>query len=217
MKRQMIRRTEKRYQRQPKKIVYRRYLDEIWKPIKGFEKLYSISNFGRLKSLERSGITINGIRHYRKEIIKKLFVGTQGYYKCTLYKDSKYSTVKIHILVWDHFGDSPRNGHELHVDHIDENKLNNHIDNLQLLTPRENTSKYYGTKKHTSKYTGVCLKKGINKFSSSISVKGKKKHLGYFKSEYRAHLAYHKAIKKYDIDNSENIPTIKSKPDDEML
>lgn len=103
---------------------------EIWKDIKGYEGLYQVSNHGRVKSFCRS----NG------KILKNS-PNTNGYIVRSLSKGGKESFFKMHCLVWDHFGNKPRNGRKLQIDHKDNNKLNNHIDNLQLLTQRQNINK----------------------------------------------------------------------------
>ena len=156
---------------------------ETWKTINGYEGKYEISSEGRVKSLAWG----------KKKILKPgmsnlyLFVG--------LYKNGKLTSTRIHTLVWDHFGDELRNGTKLTIDHVDENKLNNNIRNLQLLPIRENVSKGYKKIETTSKYTGVCWQPKRNKWIATIFIKGKIKNLGRFIDEYDAHLAYQKALK----------------------
>lgn len=136
---------------------------EIWKPIKNFEDLYEISNLGRVKSLPRS--TTNGC------IIKTHL--TKGYETTHICKNGKHYDVKIHRLVAEAFIDNPNNLPE--VNHKDENKLNNAVDNLEWCNSSYNRN--YGTrleriaakvKKEISQYD----KSGnlIKKFSSSIEV-----------------------------------------------
>ena len=84
-------------------------------------------------------------------------------------------------------------GHKIVVDHIDNNKLNNKLYNLQLITHRENISK---DKKGSSKYTGVCWHKIKNKWQSSIAINGKIKYLGIFTNEIEAAQAYQNELKK---------------------
>lgn len=109
-------------------------LFEQWKPIKEYEGLYEISNFGRVKSLPRNG-TIKNEKILSNEIKKN------GYVQISLHKNHKQKSFLLHCLVWDNFGVNLRNGHKLEVDHIDNNKLNNRIDNLQLLNSRQNSIK----------------------------------------------------------------------------
>lgn len=109
---------------------------EEWKPIKNCETSYQISNYGRVKSLSR--VAKNRYSSFiRKEKILKSFINSKGY----LFVDLMGKTEAIHRLVWDYFGGRPRNGHKLQIDHIDGIKTNSHINNLQLLTNRENSIK----------------------------------------------------------------------------
>ena len=160
---------------------------EQWKVIKGFEKTYELSDHGRIKSYSRGKI----------KILKGGF-DKDGYRMIVLCEDGKRKTTQIHLLVWDHFGDKPRDGHKLQVDHRDENKLNNHINNLQLLTNRENTTKYFKTQKTASKYTGVSWFAPQKIWKASIVINKKQKLIGYFNDEYEAHLAYQYELKKIE-------------------
>lgn len=74
------------------------------------------------------------------------FIGAKhytGYWKCTLYGDNSNNWLtNVHRVVWIAVNGPIPQG--LEVNHIDENKSNNSIDNLNLLTPKENTN--YGTR-----------------------------------------------------------------------
>ena len=85
-------------------------------------------------------------------------------------------------------------GYKEVVDHIDNDKLNNKVENLQLTTVRYNTSK--DVKNSTSKYTGVCWHKNLQKWMCQIQIKGKNQYLGIFENEIDAHNAYQKTLKK---------------------
>ena len=82
------------------------------------------------------------------------------------------------------------------VDHIDNNSRNNRLDNLQLITQRQNSSK--DKKGVSSKYVGVSWNKGKSKWSSSIRYKGKLIFLGYYVIEKEAHEAYQTALRRID-------------------
>ena len=100
---------------------------EQWKPIKNFPR-YEISNYGRVKSLKG------------KEKILTPYIN-KGYCDISLSNDGQRKHFLIHSLVWSHFSDIPQG--DLQIDHRDENKINNHIDNLQLLTCKENINKHW--------------------------------------------------------------------------
>lgn len=76
------------------------------------------------------------------------------------------------------------------VDHINNIKTDNSIDNLQLISQRENSSK--DKKNGTSKYIGVYWNKEKHKWTARIQVNGFNKHIGHFNNEIDAHLAYEK-------------------------
>jgi hypothetical protein len=168
---------------------------EQWKPIKGYEGLYEISNLGRVKSLKRK---INN--RYNEERILKSNINSGGYLLCHLTKEKKTFAHTIHSVVWDHFGVGKRDNRKIQVDHVDNNKQNCRIDNLQLLTSRENVIKTYLHKDKSSKYTGVCLssKKYKGKIYSywiaQISSNGIHKYLGCFKTNEEAALAYNNRV-----------------------
>lgn len=156
-------------------------MTEVWKPIIGYEGSYEISNLGKAKSLK------NG----RVKILKPR-LDDRGYPMAGLY-NGEMKNHKIHTLVWDHFGDKPRNGHKLQVDHIDGNKNNSRIDNLQLLTSRANSTKR--SIQNGTKYpTGVYYNKQKKKFQAQIRINGKTKSLGRYLTIDEASSAYQKAV-----------------------
>ena len=83
-------------------------------------------------------------------------------------------------------------GFDTVVDHIDNNPMNNKLNNLQLISHRENCSK--DRKQGASKYTGVSWFARDSKWRASISFKGSSVHLGYFKDELDAHYQYELAL-----------------------
>lgn len=101
---------------------------EIWKDISGYEGLYQVSNLGRVKSLGNRS-------NHKKPMIKSL-QNRNGYYSITLYKNSKTKTTGVHRLVAEAFIPNPDNLPE--VNHKDENKLNNRVDNLEWCNKKYN-------------------------------------------------------------------------------
>ena len=84
-------------------------------------------------------------------------------------------------------------GNKMVVDHIDTNKLNNKLYNLQVITNRENTSK--DRKNGSSKYLGVSWNKSNKNWSATILINGKPKYLGSFTNEKEASQAYQNELK----------------------
>lgn len=112
---------------------------ETWKDIEGYEGIYQISDFGRVKSLERIvSYEINGRRRSRlqKESIRKQKINRWGYKSVNLNKDASIKTFEIHRLVATHFLNCNYDGKQ--VNHIDGDKENNVINNLEFVTPRDN-------------------------------------------------------------------------------
>jgi hypothetical protein len=152
--------------------------NEIWKTIEGFGD-YEVSNLGRVKSFK-----------FGKERILKSR-NRNGYLAVDLWKECKRTTKNIHQLVAIAFLNHKVCGMEKVVDHIDMNKTNNNLNNLQIVSFRENVS----YKRGKSEYTGVYWHKDNEKWYSRITINKKSKYLGSFDDENKAHLAYQKALK----------------------
>lgn len=114
-------------------------MEEIWKDIKGYEGRYQVSNLGRVKSLTRNKIKGKILTLKLSKLTKRS--GT-GYLSVHLWKNGKGKYYTVHRLVWTAFnGEIPKG---LQVNHIDENHLNNCIENLNLMTSKENNN--WGTR-----------------------------------------------------------------------
>ena len=158
---------------------------EEYRPIKGYEGLYEVSNFANVKSLERT----NSMSRRVKERILKQSIAGNSYLRVKLFNGIRY----VHQLVAIAFLNHLPNGNKIVVDHIDNNKSNNRLDNLQLITNRENLSK---EKRGTSKYTGVYWNKQCKKWHASITINSKIKYLGQYTNEIQASNAYQYELKK---------------------
>jgi len=172
---------------------------EIWMDVVGYENYYKVSNLGNVKSLDR--ISTYKYRGNDNDIRSRLWGGhicaqrktsTQDYLMVLLSLNGKRKLCTVHKLVAMAFLNHIPCGRKLVIDHINEDKLDNNLENLQILTMRENISKSKLLKNKTSKYTGVCWKKKNRKWCASIHINGTRKHLGLFEFEYEAHLAYQK-------------------------
>lgn len=109
---------------------------EEWRDIPGFEGIYQVSNLGRIKSLSRTLWNGNAF-HQHQEIIMKPSLDCNGYYLVGLRKDKKYEYERVHRLVAKAFLPNP-NGYRV-VNHIDANRSNNHVSNLEWCTHKHNT------------------------------------------------------------------------------
>jgi len=114
-------------------------MEEIWQNIEGFE-YYQASNLGQIKSLGRV-VNCNGGKKTVKEKILKPIIQTTGYKTVNLYKNGKPNVLYVHRLVYEAFCGKIPDGYV--VNHINEVKTDNRLENLNLMTPKENTN--YGT------------------------------------------------------------------------
>ena len=108
-------------------------MKEIWKDIKGYEGLYQVSNLGRIKSLKNDNIKYG---HYKEFIISQNNNNSFNYWRCGLCKNGVVKKYAIHRLVAEAFISNPYNLPQ--VNHIDGNKSNNTINNLEWVTCSEN-------------------------------------------------------------------------------
>jgi hypothetical protein len=109
---------------------------EIWKTIEGYED-YLISNHGRVKSFKK----------YTNGIILKQYIDKSGYHRIKLIKNNKLKGFGIHRLVATSFIENQNPNILIEVNHIDEDKGNNHYLNLEWCTSQYNTE-YSNAKKY---------------------------------------------------------------------
>lgn len=174
---------------------------EEFRDVKGYEGHYQISNFGNVKSYHTNKPTGR---------ILKPATNSVGYLFVVLYDNNRRRTYGIHQLIAMAFLGHNPDGHKKVINHIDGNRKNNSIDNLEVTTHRDNLSKYrYDKKNLSSIYTGVSWVNAQKKWKASIRINYKSTHLGFFEKEHDAHIAYETALK--NIGNKAYFDKIKPK------
>jgi len=159
---------------------------EIWKDVPGYEGIYMVSQLGRVKSL----------KFKMRRVLSGSF-NDKGYRGVDLRKNGERKSFGVHQLVAMAFLGHMRCGHSLVVDHINTDRADNRLCNLQVITHRKNVSK--DIKGKTSDYPGVSFNKNANKWVAFMSLNNKTKYLGYFKTEIEASKTYEKAV--YELSN----------------
>ena len=105
------------------------YEEENWKPVVGYEGFYEVSDLGRVRNIKNRKNTFVGR-------IRKPGFDKDGYHQMVLSKPGKRYSTRIHRLVLSNFiGPCPKG---LQINHIDGNKGNNRLDNIEYVTPSEN-------------------------------------------------------------------------------
>lgn len=133
---------------------------EAWKTVSGFDGLYEVSSLGRVRS---------------KRGVRSTYVGHRGYVQVTLYKNSTAYPKKVHRLVAEAFLDNSLNKRE--VNHIDGNKLNNTVSNLEWVTPSEN-------KIHAQRM-GLSPKPPVRRGEDNLSSKLTDEQVKQIRADYR--------------------------------
>lgn len=151
---------------------------EIWKNIPDIEG-YQVSNLGSVKKINTD--------IFEKDSILNPWI-EKGYFRLSL----NGKRFKVHQLVAMAFLGHKPCRHKLVIDHIDSNPSNNRVENLRIVTNRENLSKERTIK--SGMPTGVHLNKKSNKYISQITINRIQRHLGSFNTIEEASEAYQKAL-----------------------
>ncbi|MES2382449.1 MAG: NUMOD4 domain-containing protein [Bacteroidota bacterium] len=123
-------------------------INELWLPVYNYLGFYEVSNLGNVRSLSRE------VSHSRNPEFKKQIFGCvlsqslnpQGYFKVRLSALGLKKTHLVHHLVSESFLSHTNRSDFMCVDHIDEDRTNNKLSNLQIITKQENTKKSFDYK-----------------------------------------------------------------------
>lgn len=177
--------------------------NEIWKNIPKYEGIYQASTFGRVKSLDRIETNVNGISRKLKGKVLSQGKDNNGYKIVRLCRENVLISFRVHQLIAITFLSHQTINRKIVVDHIDNIKTNNYLNNIQVISNRDNTSK---DNINLLKNTGVYNAKKEGFFYSQIRINDKKITLGTFNDIDSAKIIYEKAkqnIHLYKNSNSE--------------
>ncbi len=168
--------------------------DEIWKSLESMGFLgYEVSNYGKIRSYRR----------YPEGRLIKLSRNKSGYLDFSARAlDGTFKKVNVHIAVARMFLGHTETGRYVVVNHINENKLDNRVENLEIVTNRYNSIYSIDKSKTSSKYIGVTLDNRSNRWIVSISFKAKRIHLKSLPIEFeyeggQTYIEAKKIINKY--------------------
>ena len=161
---------------------------EIWKDIPNYNG-YQVSNFGRVRTHNKTTYTKrHGIRHWKDRILHYKGNTYKTGYRVDLWKNGKCNSYLVARLVAFTFFNEDINNHNLTVDHLDGNRLNNNINNLELVLLKENIQRGF--------------EKGLYKCQKKIKINNKKNN-NY--KVFRSMAEASRYIKKYSGYISEKI------------
>lgn len=160
-------------------------LDNSFTDIPGYEGLYQINKLGNIKSLYR----VTSLNKVIEESIRSYHIGTNGYFNVTLNKNGIKKTHSVHQLMAITYLNHIPNGYKSVINHIDTNKFNNKIDNIEIVSSRYNTQYSKNTK-------GVYERN--NRFEIYLRIDGIKMYLGSFDDREKALEVRNKKLKEID-------------------
>ena len=136
-------------------------MNEIWKDIKGYEKHYQVSSFGRVKNLKNKTVKTNILKGSKNQ---------KGYLQVILCMKQKRKVFSIHRLVAQAFIPNPNNLPQ--VNHKNENKTDNNIQNLEWCTANYNNNYGQRNKKIKENHNSIIynsVKKPVIQYDKSMN------------------------------------------------
>lgn len=131
-------------------------VEVVRKPVKGYEGYYEVDNLARVYSVDREVTVVDGSRVYEKPVRGRRLsqnMHTKGYKTVSLTKNGKTKRMFVHRIVAEAFIPNPQNFP--FVNHIDEDKTNNLVENLEWCTPQYNSTYGKAREKQAKKIRGI--------------------------------------------------------------
>lgn len=164
---------------------------EIWRDVPTWEGYYQVSSRGRVKSISRVVVNVNGLHIVLRGRLMRSNK-TSGYLRLILSRRGKTKAYNIHTLVAMAFLGHVPCGRGIVVDHIDGDKSNNNLSNLEVVTNRENTSRAFFKSKESGLPTGV--NRSGSRYCSYIEINGLHIYLGMFDTAKEASDKYIESV-----------------------
>lgn len=165
-----------------------------WHPFfyNGLETNVEVTRCGRVRRVPKDWTRKSKIG----EIDSRWYIKNKTYFRfCVCIKGKKHNYISTHQAMACIFLGHDLTRKDMVIDHIDSNKSNNHVDNLRIVTQRENSSKEVTQNKKSKLPTGVTLTPH-NRYRTIISIKNKNYNLGTYKTMEEALDVYQEALKK---------------------
>ena len=138
--------------------------EEIWKDIPGYNGRYQASTLGRIRSTDKNVLKSNGCIEYYTGKILKPFIGTGNYLYITIAKEpNKFYPRRLHRVIAETFIPNPLNLPQ--INHINEDKADNRVENLEWCTGKYNTNYGHRAENFTlSMQNNPSLSKEVNQY-----------------------------------------------------
>jgi len=169
---------------------------EVWKHIPGYEGIYQCSNLGRIRGVDR----LDCRNRECKGVIMKQTVGNVGYKTVYLWNNGKKKTIRTHQVVAMSFLNHTQCRYSLVVNHKNGNRLDNNVENLEVVTARYNSqhSSQMRVDSKSSIYTGVVYREKHNIYQVTVTINSKHVYIGVYSTDVEANNMYLSAIEAHE-------------------
>ena len=161
--------------------------EEIWRPVVGYEGLYEVSSYGRVRSLDRYVKSKSESYRLTKGKVLSGSITKDGYVRCLIKVNGVGRSYFVHRLVAETFIPNPDNLPQ--INHKDEDKTNNRVDNLEWCDPKYNMNygsrqeRYRDTMLEMGHWSGLSKEEYIKKYKEE----NKERMMKYFQDYTEKH------------------------------